>query len=142
MNDDLLNRRPGMTLYSTPACIEGHACRMVLNEKEVECDVEFVDLRQSENPIRYWNPYNESPTLIDRDVVLYGAHIIAEYLDDRLPHPPLMPPDPASRSRVRMMIYRCQRDWLRKLSEIEKKIIWKEEAINRVQSYAGKLARG
>ncbi len=110
-----------MTLYSTVSCIEGHACRMVLNEKEVECDVEFVNLRQSPNPILEWNPYGESPTLVDREITLYGSHIIAEYLDDRLPHPPLMPPDPANRGRVRMMIYRCQRDWLRQLREFDEK---------------------
>ncbi len=121
MNDAFQTRRAGMTLYSTLSCIEGHACRMVLHEKEVECDVEYVNLSSNPNWITENNPYGESPTLIDRDIVLYGSHIIAEYLDDRLPHPPLMPPDPANRSKVRMMIYRAQRDWLEELRLFEKK---------------------
>ncbi len=121
MNDFLLSRRSGMTLFSTESCIEGHACRMVLNEKEVECAVEFVELNKTPNPILEWNPYGESPTLVDRDITLYGSHIIAEYLDDRLPHPPLMPPDPASRGRIRLMLYRCQRDWLRQLRELDER---------------------
>ncbi len=110
-----------MTLFSTRSCIEGHACRIVLHEKEVECDVEYVDLDRNPNPIIELNPYGESPTLMDRELVLYGSHIIAEYLDDRLPHPPLMPHDPVSRGRVRMMMYRCQRDWLGKLRELDAK---------------------
>ena len=109
-----------MVLYSSETCIEGHACRIALYEKEVECDVEFVDLNGS-NPIDELNPYGESPTLVDRELVLYGSHIIAEYLDDRLPHPPLMPPDPINRGRVRMMIYRFQRDWLCQLRELDEK---------------------
>lgn len=121
MNDSFQNRRAGMTLYSTVSCIEGHACRMVLHEKEVECDVEYVDLSRNPNWITENNPYGESPTLIDRELVLYGSHIIAEYLDDRLPHPPLMPPDPVNRGRVRMMIYRAQRDWLGKLRRYDEK---------------------
>lgn len=121
MNDSFQNRRAGMTLYSTVSCIEGHACRLVLHEKEVECDVEFVDLSRNPNWITENNPYGESPTLIDRELVLYGSHIIAEYLDDRLPHPPLMPPDPVNRGRVRMMIYRAQRDWLGRLRQHDEK---------------------
>ena len=110
-----------MTLFSTRSCIEGHACRIVLHEKEVECDVEYVDLHTDPNPIKEFNPYGESPTLMDRDLVLYGARIIAEYLDDRLPHPPLMPPDPVNRGIVRLMIHRCQRDWLGHLRELDEK---------------------
>ena len=119
MNDAFSTRRVGMTLYSTPSCIEGHTCRIVLHEKEVECDVEYVNLSDTPNWIAENNPYGESPILIDRDLVLYGSNIIAEYLDDRLPHPPLMPPDPVAKGRVRMMIYRFQRDWLSQLRHLD-----------------------
>lgn len=121
MAESIEHRRTGMTLFSTETCIEGHACRMVLHEKEVECDVEYVNLQNNPNPIIELNPYGESPTLMDRNMVLYGSHVVAEYLDDRLPHPPLMPPDPVNRGRVRMMIYRCQRDWLQKLRVLDEK---------------------
>ncbi len=120
MIDAFQTRRAGMTLYSLVSCIEGHACRMVLHEKEVECDVEYVQ-RASDPKITENNPYGESPALVDRELVLYGSHIIAEYLDDRLPHPPLMPPDPSNRSKVRMMIYRAQRDWFGDLRRYEEK---------------------
>ncbi len=114
-------KKAGMILFSASTCIEGHACRIVLHEKEVECDVEYVNMSKAPNPILESNPYGESPTLIDRELKLYGSHIIAEYLDDRLPHPPLMPPDPINRSRVRMMIYHCQRDWLDQLKSLDHK---------------------
>ncbi len=119
MIDPFNNHRIGMTLYTTKSCIEGHACRIVLHEKEVECDVEFVDLDQQPNPIIEVNPYGESPTLVDRELELYGSHVIAEYLDERLPHPPLMPPDPINRGRTRLMLYRCQRDWLAALRMLD-----------------------
>ena len=106
------------TLYTTESCIEGHACRIVLCEKEIECDVKLIDNKKDLEILDQLNPYGESPVLVDRDLVLYGSHIIAEYLDDRLPHPPLMPPDPFSRGQVRLMVYRFQRDWLHKLRDL------------------------
>ena len=121
MAEALESQRMGMTLYSTETCIEGHACRMVLHEKEVECEVEYVDLNRNPNRIIELNPYGESPTLEDRGMVLYGSHVVGEYLDDRLPHPPMMPPDPVNRGKVRLMIYRFRRDWLKKLRELDEK---------------------
>ena len=113
------SRNASMTLYSTESCIEGHACRIVLYEKQVECEVEFVDLAANPAVLGELNPYGESPTLADRELVLFGAHIVAEYLDDRLPHPPLMPPDPVGRGRARMLIYRFRREWLNELRRLE-----------------------
>ena len=113
------NRRSTMTLFTTESGIEGHACRIALHEKQVECEVEIVDQKTQSELLGEINPYGESPTLVDRELVLYGSHIIAEYLDDRLPHPPLMPPDPINRGRARLMIYRFQREWLVKLNKLE-----------------------
>lgn len=108
-----------MALYSGTTCIYSHSCRIVLFEKEVECHLEFVAPDTSPEVLAELNPYNETPTLLDRDLVLYGAHIINEYLDERLPHPPLMPVDPVSRGRARLMVMRLQRDWFNILGDIE-----------------------
>jgi len=108
-----------MKLYSSETCIEGHACRIVLYEKQVDCEVEYVDLITNPSVLSELNPYGESPTLADRELVLYGATIIAEYLDDRLPHPPLMPPDPVGRGRSRMLTYRFRREWMNELRALD-----------------------
>jgi len=112
------NRRSVMTLYSGTTCGASHTCRFVLFEKDVECYIEYVDPREGNEELAQLNPYNETPTLVDRDLVLYTPHIINEYLDERLPHPPLMPVDPVSRGRARLMITRLQRDWFSQLGYI------------------------
>lgn len=101
-----------MTLYSGLNCIYSHSCRIVLHEKEVECQVHYVDPTSNPEELAELNPYNETPTLVDRELVLYGSQIINEYLDERLPHPPLMPVDPVNRGRARLMIARLHRDWI------------------------------
>lgn len=106
-------RRPIMALYSGYDCICSHACRIVLLEKEVECQVIYLDENSMLEELAELNPYHETPTLIDRDLVLYGTQIINEYLDERLPHPPLMPVDPVNRGRARLMILRLEREWVR-----------------------------
>ncbi|MBE9515655.1 MAG: glutathione S-transferase N-terminal domain-containing protein [Proteobacteria bacterium] len=88
-----------------------HRTRIVLREKEVEFQVVEVDEGRKPRELSDYNPYNEVPTMIDRDLVLYNSLIINEYLDERLPHPPLMPVDPVSRARARLMLYRFDRDW-------------------------------
>jgi stringent starvation protein A len=100
-----------MVLYSGRSCAYSHSTRIVLFEKEVECEIRYLDRDGVAGELADVNPYNETPTLIDRDLVLYGAAIINEYLDERLPHPPLMPIDPINRARARLMIARVQRDW-------------------------------
>ena len=100
-----------MKLYAGSNCIYGHACRIVLKEKDVDCDV-LNPAADPEFDLTELNPYGESPTLIDRELVLYGDNVITEFLDERLPHPPLMPLDPIGRGRARLLIARLQRDWL------------------------------
>ena len=101
-----------MMLYSASLGVQSHSVRIVLFEKEVECRVEYVDSEGAPGDLVELNPYHETPTLVDRDLVLYGSQIINEYLDERLPHPPLMPVDPVNRGRARLMMLRVQRDWL------------------------------
>ncbi len=85
--------------------------RIVLAEKGVE--VEIIDVRPGSLPedLLDLNPYHSVPTLIDRDLVLYDSRVIVEYLDERFPHPPLMPVDPVSRAQSRLMLHRLERDW-------------------------------
>ena len=100
-----------MKLYAGSNCLYGHACRIVLKEKDVDCDV-LNPAADPEFDLTELNPYGESPPLIDRELVLYGDNVITEFLDERLPHPPLMPLDPIGRGRARLLIARLQRDWL------------------------------
>ena len=101
-----------MKLYSGSQCLFSHACRFVLRAKEIECDVVFTTDKQVEDVVAELNPYGETPTLADRDLVLYDGVVVNEYLDERFPHPPLMPSDPTTRAQARVMISRLRRDWL------------------------------
>lgn len=106
------NRKPIMTLFSTPRDPAGHRTRIVLAEKNISADnVEIAASEKLPDDLADVNPYGSLPTLMDRDLALYSAHIIMEYLDERYPHPPLMPVDPVSRARFRLFLYRIERDW-------------------------------
>lgn len=108
----LATRRSIMTLYSGTDCVLSHACRIVLQEKDIECELVYTDPSDTCQELAEFNPYYETPTLVDRDLILYDPFIINEYLDERLPHPPLMPVDPVSRAKQRLMIMRLNRDWM------------------------------
>lgn len=113
------SRKPIMTLYVGATDPQSHRTRIVLYEKDVECQVVEVDLNKKPRELGELNPYNQVPTMVDRDMVLYDSHIINEYLDERLPHPPLMPVDPVSRAKARLLLMRFDRDWYSLLSDIE-----------------------
>ena len=110
-------RRPIMALYSGKECVFSHGCRIVVYEKEVECQIVFMDEDDDSDDLAELNPYNETPTLLDRELVLYSAQIINEYLDERLPHPPLTPVDPVNRGRARLMMMHFCREWLEPVHE-------------------------
>ncbi|MFQ5469763.1 MAG: glutathione S-transferase N-terminal domain-containing protein [Gammaproteobacteria bacterium] len=112
------NRRPVMTLFSDANCELSHRVRIVLAEKSINPDIVYVDNNNLPEDLIDLNPYNSVPTLVDRDLVLYNSQIIMEYLDERYPHPPLMPVDPVSRARSRMMLYRIYKDWYGELSHL------------------------
>ena len=105
-----------------------------MQEKIAECDFRYLGEGDVEQELAELNPYGEAPTLVDRDLVLYSAVVINEYLDERLPHPPLMPIDPVGRGRARLLISRLQRDWLdnlqnclaagQKLDQKSRKMLW------------------
>ena len=107
----IANRRSVMTLFSKPTDPWSHRTRLVLAEKSINID--FVDVDEGSLPedLLDLNPYNSVPTLVDRDLVLYDSRVIIEYLDERFPHPPLMPVDPVTRAQFRLALYRIERDW-------------------------------
>jgi len=115
------NRRPVMTLYSRTDCPLSHRVRIVLTEKNISADIIDVDIDALPEDLIELNSYNTEPTLVDRDLVLYDSNIIMEYLDERFPHPPLMPVDPVSRARARMMLFRVNSDWYGLLDAINGK---------------------
>ncbi len=109
-----------MALYSSESCIECHRVRFVLAEKGINVDI--VNVTEDESAaedLAELNPYNQTPTLVDRDLVLYDAGVINDYLDERYPHPPLMPVDPVSRAQLRLVHYRIIKDWYALVTEIE-----------------------
>jgi RNA polymerase-associated protein len=112
------NRRSVMVLYSDSISPIGHAVRIVLAEKDINVDVNYVSADNLPEEITELNPYNTALTLIDRELVLYDAQIIMEYLDERFPHPPLMPVDPVSRASNRQIRYRVINDLYAAVDEI------------------------
>jgi len=100
-----------MTLYSDPQSAYSHRVRMVLAEKNITVEIVDVDPADLSEDVLDLNPYGSLPTLVDRDLVLYDSSIIMQYLDERFPHPPLLPVDPVSRARSRQLMYRVERDW-------------------------------
>jgi RNA polymerase-associated protein len=107
-----------MTLFSEPADPIGHSVRVVLSEKDVNVDVKYVSLEERPEDLAELNPYNQVLTLMDRDLVLYDAQIMMEYLDERFPHPPLMPVDPVARALNRQFRLRVMRDLYEKADDL------------------------
>ena len=107
-----------MTLFSKPTDIWSHRTRLVLAEKSVNIDVVNIDDGALPEDLLDLNPYNTVPTMVDRDLVLYDSRVIIEYLDERFPHPPLMPVDPVTRAQFRLALYRIERDWYGLTEEI------------------------
>lgn len=107
----VVTKRSSMTFYSDPACHYSHRVRIVLAEKGVTVDVIDVDVNNKPEDLADINPYNSLPTLVDRDLVLYESNVMMEYLDERFPHPPLLPVYPVARAQSRLWIYRIEKDW-------------------------------
>ncbi len=100
-----------MILYSDPVCPYCHRVRIVLAEKGIAVEVIDVDARALPDEVMDFNPYGTVPTFVDRELRLYESRIIMEYLDERFPHPPLLPVDPVTRAHARLFMYRVDRDW-------------------------------
>ncbi|PZP74231.1 MAG: stringent starvation protein A [Stenotrophomonas maltophilia] len=113
------SKRSVMTLFSNKNDIYCHQVKIVLAEKGVVYENEEVDLQALSEDLMELNPYGTLPTLVDRDLVLFSSRIIMEYLDERFPHPPLMPVDPLSRARIRLAMLRIEHDWVPQVQAIQ-----------------------
>ena len=144
----IANRRSVMTLFSKSTCIHSHRTRIVLAEKNINIDISSVDGPELPEDLMDLNPYHTVPTLVDRDLVLYDSRVIIEYLDERFPHPPLMPVDPVTRAQFRLALFRIETDWYqlaeqydtdgdRKLSSKARKML-KESILASVDLFAAK----
>ena len=100
-----------MTLFSDPCSQYSHRVRIVLAEKGVTVDIEDIDSNSVTEEILEANPYGTLPTLVDRDLALYESKVVMEYLDERFPHPPLLPVYPVARAQSRLWIHRIEKDW-------------------------------
>ena len=99
-----------MTLYSGITCPFSHRCRFVLYEKGMDFEIKDVDIYNKPEDLAVMNPYNQVPVLVERDLVLHESNIINEYIDERFPHPQLMPGDPVMRGRGRLVLYRMDKE--------------------------------
>ncbi|SDI05996.1 MULTISPECIES: glutathione S-transferase N-terminal domain-containing protein [unclassified Nitrosomonas] len=108
-----------MTLYSTATCPFSHRCRIVLHEKDMDFQVIDVDPHNKPEDLAVISPYGRVPVLIERDLVLYESNIINEYIDDRFPHPQLMPAEPVMRARARLLLHRFEQELFCHIETVE-----------------------
>jgi len=108
-----------MTLYSDPNNAQSHRVRIVLGEKDLVFKIEEVLSGQNNEDLIALNPNNTTPTFVDRNLVLYESRVIMEYLDERFPHPPLMPVDPVIRAKTRMVLHYIEKDLYGLLDDVK-----------------------
>ena len=108
-----------MTLYSGTTCPFSHRCRIVLYEKGMDFQILDVDLMNKPEDLAVMNPYNRTPVLVERDLILYESNIINEYIDERFPHPQLMPADPIMRARARLFLYRFEKELFSQIDNLD-----------------------
>ena len=113
------SRRSVMTLFSRPTDIHSHRARLVLAEKNINIEISNIPGPELPEDLMDLNPYHSVPTLVDRDLTLYDSRVIIEYLDERFPHPPLMPVDPVTRAQFRLALFRIETDWYSIAEEAE-----------------------
>lgn len=115
----ITSRKSAMILFTTANCIMSHCARLVVYEKGVPADIDFFDPNEPPEDLLEINPYGNSPTFVERDLVLYDARVIMEYLDERFPHPALHQMDPVSRANARMRIKLIDNEWYPLLAEVQ-----------------------
>jgi RNA polymerase-associated protein len=121
-----------MQLYSGTTCPFSHRCRFVLYEKGMDFQVIDVDLYNKPEDIAVMNPYNRLPVLVERDLILYESNIINEYIDERFPHPQLMPADPVMRARARLMLFNMEVELFSQIDALES---GKEKQVDRSRQH-------
>ncbi|MFC4298806.1 MAG: glutathione S-transferase N-terminal domain-containing protein [Castellaniella sp.] len=116
-----------MVLYSGTTCPFSQRCRFVLFEKGMDFEIRDIDLYNKPEDIAVMNPYGQVPILVERDLVLYESNIINEYIDERFPHPQLMPADPIMRARTRLFLYNFEKELFVHVSTLENRGITDEK---------------
>ena len=117
-----------MVLYSGTTCPFSQRCRFVLFEKGMDFEIRDVDLFNKPEDISVMNPYGQVPILVERDLILYESNIINEYIDERFPHPQLMPADPVMRARARLFLFNFERELFIYVHQLERREQAKEGA--------------
>ena len=108
-----------MTLYSGSTCPYSHRCRIVLFEKDMDFEIIDVDMHNKPEEVASISPSGKMPVLVERDLVLTESNIINEYIDERFPHPQLMPPDPVMRARARLVLFNFEQDLFSHVNTLE-----------------------
>ena len=116
-----------MVLYSGTTCPFSHRCRFVLFEKGMDFEIRDIDLFNKPEDISVMNPYGQVPILVERDLILYESNIINEYIDERFPHPQLMPADPVMRARPRLFLYNFEKELFIHVAALEDRSIRGDE---------------
>ena len=107
----LANRRSAILLFSLPDCLHSHRTTLVIKEKEISAELHEIDVSNISEEIKSISPYDDFPTLVDRELILQNSRVIIEYLDERFPHPPLLPVDPVARAKFRLALDRIEHQW-------------------------------
>ena len=136
----LANRRSAILLFSLPNCLESHRTRIVIKEKEISAEIHEVDLNNIPEEIKILSPYDEYPSLVDRELVLQNSRVIIEYLDERFPHPPLLPVDPISRAKFRLALNEIENNWYSKYTEAYNNEVLDDSFVTEIKNYFLEIA--
>jgi len=136
----LANRRSAILLFSLPNCLESHRTRIVIKEKEISAEIHEVDLNAIPEEVKILSPYDEYPSLVDRELVLQNSRVIIEYLDERFPHPPLLPVDPISRAKFRLALNEIEHNWYSKYANAYNDEVLDDKFVLEIKNYFLEIA--
>tara|TARA_B100000902_G_C26938418_1_gene729803 strand:- start:122 stop:736 length:615 start_codon:yes stop_codon:yes gene_type:complete len=131
----LANRRSAILLFSLPDCLHSHRTRLVIKEKEISAELHEIDINNISEEIKTISPYDDFPTLVDRDLVLQNSRVIIEYLDERFPHPPLLPVDPVARAKFRLALDKIENEWYPEFNKAYKDGALENSFQDKIKSY-------
>ena len=136
----LANRRSAILLFSLPNCLDSHRTRIVIKEKEISAEIHEVDTNKIPDEIKVISPYDQYPSLVDRELILQNSRVIIEYLDERFPHPPLLPVDPISRAKFRLALNEIEQHWYVKYNELYIGEVLDMKFVDEIKNYLLEIA--
>ncbi len=131
----LANRRSAILLFSLPDCLHSHRTRLVIKEKEISAELHEIDVNNISEEIKSISPYDDFPTLVDRELILQNSRVIIEYLDERFPHPPLLPVDPVARAKFRLALNRIEHQWYPEFNDFYSNGSIDDAFVEKIRSY-------